>query len=83
LMRRTIVAARAFLERSWLPATSNVDCDLEDDKPEVLKRLEARASDAQIEEARALVESVEAWGGWPSDGEVGVYCREGRFREVR
>ena len=95
LMRRTIVAARVFLERSWLPANWAVnsdpaDCDDDDDdhddhaKPEVLKRLEARASDGQIEEARTLVESVEAWGGWPTDREVGVYCRdEKRFKDFR
>lgn len=47
LMRRTIVAARAFLERSWLSANMGANSDLaehEDDKPEALKRLEARAS---------------------------------------
>ena len=90
LMRRTIVAARVFLERSWLPSNWSQDCDLaehdddDDGKPETLKRLEAQASDRQIEEARALVESVEGWGGWPTDGEVGVYCRdEKRFKEFR
>ncbi|GAB7331876.1 hypothetical protein MBLNU13_g03813t2 [Cladosporium sp. NU13] len=87
LMRRTIVAARVFLERSWLPANWGEDCDSaesKDDKPEALKRLEARASDGQIEEARALIDGAEAWGGWPTDGEVGVYCRdEKRFKEFR
>lgn len=88
LMRRTIVAVRVFLERSWLPANWGEDRDFaereDDNKPEALKRLEARASDGQIEEARALVDGVEGWGGWPTDGDVGVYCQdEKRFREFR
>ena len=49
LMRRTIVAVRVFLERSWLPANWGEDRDFaereDDNKPEALKRLEARASD--------------------------------------
>jgi hypothetical protein len=87
LMRRTVVAARVFLERSWLPDSTGVDHDLaereDEDKPEALRRLESRAEDGLIEEAREVVESVEGWGGWPLDGEVGVYCRDGRFREVK
>jgi hypothetical protein len=87
LMRRTIVAARVFLERSWLPAKSGEGCDLAERKaykPEALKRLEARALDVQIEEARALVDGVEGWGGWPTDGDVAVYCwGEKRFKEFR
>jgi hypothetical protein len=91
LMRRTIVAVRVFLERSWLSANSIFDYNLatsaleaaRDDKSELLKRLEARAYDSQVEEARALVDSVEAWGGWATDEEVEAYCRQGRFSHVR
>jgi hypothetical protein len=92
IMRRTIVATRVFLERSWLSANSLLDYDYAaqdafaraeiEDKPEALKRLEAPAYEVQVEEARQLVESVSAWGGWPSDYEVEAYCRHERFREV-
>ena len=88
LMRRTIVAARVFLERSWLPTSTGEGRDPaareHHDKPEALKRLEARALNVQIEKARALVEGVEGWGGWPTDGEVEVYClKDKRFEEFR
>jgi hypothetical protein len=51
-------------------------------KPDALVRLEARAYEWQVEEARDLVESVEGWGGWATDEEVEVYCRDRRFGEV-
>lgn len=93
LMRRSIVAVRVFLERSWLPANSILDYDFRaqdaftkvewDDKPEALRRLEAKAYETQIDEAIELVESVDAWGGWATNVEVEAYCRNGRFGEVR
>jgi hypothetical protein len=92
IMRRTIVATRVFLERSWLSANSLLEYDYAaqdafaraeiEDRPEALKRLEAPAYEAQVEEARKLVESVSVWGGWPSEYEVEAYCRHERFREV-
>lgn len=50
-----------------------------------LRRLEDPATPEQTEEARALVESVERWGGWATDEEVDFYCRGGmrRFGEVK
>ena len=93
-MRRTIVAVRVFLERSWREARTNdsiQDYDFADEtaftevgqegKPSALRRLEAPAFAEQIEEARALVESVWVWGGWARDWEVTMYCRHGRFEE--
>jgi hypothetical protein len=91
IMRRTIIATRVFLERSWLSANSLLDYDYAardafaraelEDRPEVLKRLEAPAPEVQIEEARRLVESVSVWGGWATDEEVEAYCGHERFRE--
>lgn len=90
MMRHTIVAVRVFLERSWLPADSLLEYEFAAlsaeqrvEKRNILHRLEARAYDEQVEEARALVESVEVWGGWATDEEVEAYCRNGRFREIR
>jgi hypothetical protein len=54
-----------------------------DDKPDALRRLEARAYEWQVEEARGLVERMKGWGGWATDEEVEVYCRDRRFGEVR
>jgi hypothetical protein len=93
LMRRTLIAVRVFLERSWLAANSILDYDFTtqdafsraelDDKPQVLRRLEAPAYEVQIDEARALVERLEGWGGWATDEEVEGYCRDRRFRDIR
>jgi hypothetical protein len=71
-------------------ADTDADADAEwqwerrgDDKPDALRRLEARAYEWQVEEARGLVERMEGWGGWATDEEVEVYCRDRRFGEVR
>jgi hypothetical protein len=92
ILRRTIIATRVFLERSWLSASSLLDYDYAaqdafaragiENKPEALKRLEAPAYEAQVKEARELVEGVQSWGGWATDEEVEAYCRHERFREV-
>ena len=70
MTRRSLIAARVFLERKrvdrigWYPHH-------EDTMAPVAVEL--------VEEARRVVESVEGWGGWPTDEEVEVYCqREGR-----
>jgi hypothetical protein len=49
------------------------------DKPTLLRMFEARATAEQIEQARALIESVPDWGGWATEEEVEAYCRNGRF----
>ena len=102
VMRRAVVAARVFLERSWLPfysmehdvfasreapvyedAKAEVDGALTGKKPSSkparLQMFEASASAGQIEQARALIESVPDWGGWATEEEVEAYCQNGRF----
>lgn len=68
LMRRALIALRVFVEDRWEP----LDSELED------KGLASPASAEQIEEIRTLVESVNHWGGWPSDEEVEMYVEYGR-----
>jgi hypothetical protein len=46
-----------------------------------LRRLERPAKYALIMEIKELVESVEEWGGWPTDEEVEEYCRNPRFQQ--
>jgi hypothetical protein len=48
-------------------------------KPALLQMFEAPASAEQIEQARALIESVPDWGGWATEEEVEAYCQNGRF----
>ena len=107
--RRAVVAARVFLERSWLPSdsthpddsnlpkasayedalTSDADAGADagvtqasrnhSGKDDLLQTFEAPASDEQISQARALIESVPDWGGWATHEEVEAYCQNGRF----
>jgi hypothetical protein len=98
--RRAVVAARVFLERSWLPsdfkepdAFASLEVPEYEDalsgkaqigekssgKPALLQMFEAPASTEQIEQARALIESVPDWGGWATEEEVEAYCQNGRF----
>jgi hypothetical protein len=100
--RRAVVAARVFLERSWLSskldAFASREAAVYDDalsgevsskggqvgektsgKPALLQMFESPASAEQIEQARALIESVPDWGGWATEEEVEAYCQNGRF----
>ena len=104
VMRRAVVAARVFLERSWLPSGStepdgfaSQEFDVREDalsgmaqaarqigentggKPTLLQMFESPASAEQIEQARALIDSVPDWGGWATEEEVEAYCQNGRF----
>lgn len=70
MARRSLIAARVFLERKrvnrigWYPHH-------EDSMAPVPFEL--------IEEVKQVVESIENWGGWPTDNEVEAYCqRDGR-----
>jgi hypothetical protein len=68
LMRRALIALRVFVEDRW-----------EDSRPELEdKEITVSASAEQVEEIRELVESVNHWGGWPSDEEVEMYVEYGR-----
>lgn len=89
MMRRTLVALRVFLERSWLPMPED-PCQAEaevdgwaGDLRRMLRQLEAPASEETIDEIQRLVESVDDWGGWPDDDEVEEYGRDSRFQQFQ
>ncbi|KAI4729857.1 hypothetical protein E4T49_02317 [Aureobasidium sp. EXF-10728] len=68
LMRRALIALRVFIEDRWEPS-----------KPELDDReVPLCAPTKQVEEIKTLIESVEQWGGWPSDEEVEMYIEYGR-----
>jgi hypothetical protein len=46
-----------------------------------LRRLERPAKHALLTEIKELVESVDEWGGWPTDEEVEEYCQHPRFQQ--
>ncbi|MCJ1465849.1 hypothetical protein MMC07_004468, partial [Pseudocyphellaria aurata] len=76
MARRCIIAARVFLERSWLKV------DHEDDKQDEqvdYQGVEYGAPPDLVEKVFAVIDENEAWGGWPTDEEVKAYCRKGRF----
>lgn len=75
LLRRTLVAARVYLERSWV-ALERGDGDA--DEAAVVVDLQ-RAPDRTVANIRRMIEQTAQWGGWPSDEEVGDYCALGRF----
>ncbi|KAM0717058.1 hypothetical protein Q7P37_006910 [Cladosporium fusiforme] len=54
-------------------------------KSVLLQRLESPAPKDVVDDVRALVESVEEWGGWASDEEVEEYIQGGieRFEKLR
>ena len=58
--------------------------DREDAKLASLKylwRFEQPAKHHRVMEIKELVESVEEWGGWPTDEEVEAYCQHPRFQQ--
>lgn len=81
MMRKTMVAIRVFLERSWLlfqettPAQAKVDSCLPPHMQTTISRLQAPAESKILDEARSIVEGFQEWGGWPYDHEVEMYCR--------
>ena len=46
-----------------------------------LRRLERPAKQALLSQIKDLVESVDEWGGWPTDEEVEEYCQHPRFQQ--
>ncbi|KAI5248410.1 hypothetical protein E4T42_05621 [Aureobasidium subglaciale] len=73
LMRRALIALRVFLEDRW-----ELSKELEENADEeVDDEITSSASAENIEEIKALVESVPRWGGWPSDEEVEMYVEIG------
>ena len=96
LMRKVIVAIRVFLDRSWLSSSTEteegkenaVDAAETDDSAalsakQLLLRLERPAREELVNEVRELIESVEVWGGWPTDDEVDGYTQHYRFQQLR
>ena len=45
-----------------------------------LGRLEVPAPEDVVDDMMRVIGGVEDWGGWASEEEVEVYCRDGRFR---
>ncbi|PIA98069.1 hypothetical protein CB0940_05335 [Cercospora beticola] len=81
MMRRTIVAMRVFLERSWLPREQNsktVNAGFEREKE--IRTFVSPAKAGLIDDVKALIEEVEEWEGWPTDEEVAVYASDKRFK---
>lgn len=72
LLRRTLIATRVFLERSWNTPSEH------DDDNEVPEPIDSTPKHV-IQQVHDIIESTEAWGGWPTDDEVQAYCRKGRF----
>ena len=75
MMRRSLIAIRVFLERSW-----TYYGEAEDDEEDGLAQIvDEGASEVILQKVYEIIESVEGWGGWPTDDEVETYCRNGRF----
>ena len=74
LTRRCIISTRVFLERSWL---SNGNEGVVDEH--YCGSIHEVAPPETVLAAVEAIESVEAWGGWPTEQEVEAYCRKGRF----
>lgn len=72
LLRRTLIATRVFLERSWISVFEQ-DEDSEPQEPI------DRAPEHVIQQVNEIIEGMDGWRGWPTDIEVEAYCRKGRF----
>ena len=75
LMRRTLVAVRVFAERSWLRFGSDEDIKVNGQ----IERSDKGVPEGVLQIIYDSVESVESWGGWPTDAEVKIYCQNGKF----
>lgn len=93
MMKKTLVALRVFLERSWIDdATPTLDADDigqfeysedEDRTPASLLARARRPADSEIINAvREIVEDVQEWGGWPSDEDVRAYINNKTFSNL-
>lgn len=72
LLRRTLIATRVFLERSW-------NFGSEHDQDNGPQSLIDSAPEQVIRDVAEIIEGMDGWGGWPTDDEVEAYCRKGRF----
>ncbi|KAL9121501.1 MAG: hypothetical protein Q9187_001946, partial [Circinaria calcarea] len=71
MMRRSLIAIRVFLERSWTYYGVAED----DEKDGLAQIVDEETSEAVLQKVYEIIESVEGWGGWPTDDEVEAYCR--------
>lgn len=72
MMRKALTALRIFLEGRW-------DGDWGSSRPtRTYEEVPSVAPSEQIDGIASLVDSVEDWGGWPSDDEVEMYIEIGR-----
>ena len=74
-LRRTLIAVRVFLERSWLEYRTADDIANGDHGG----LSQERANKKTLNKTRRIVERMERWGGWPTDMEVEAYCRGHKF----
>ena len=74
MFRRCLIAARVFLERSW------IYYDVHDREKHVLIERNLEPAPKEIWQAiKNVIEENSKWGGWPSDEEVEEYISKGRF----
>ena len=74
-LRLVLTAVRVFLERSWLKyELGNTILD-----NDIRAISEKGASKSLLKDSRQIVETMENWGGWPTDEEVKVYCRDNKL----
>ena len=69
-LRRTLIAARIFLEGSW-PG----DVESEDEREQ---RSNTAAPEHIMQRVYTIIEETEQWDGWPTDEEVEEYCQIGK-----
>ncbi|MCJ1287211.1 hypothetical protein MMC26_006559 [Xylographa opegraphella] len=67
LMRRCLIAARAFMDGSWFKLVAANE--------EQNKVVRGYAAEGDIDRVCMLIGQMEGWGGWPTDEEVETYCR--------
>ncbi|MCJ1387036.1 hypothetical protein MMC17_010165 [Xylographa soralifera] len=75
LMRRCLIATRAFMDGSWFNLIT-----FDEEQDEVVRE---QAADGDIENVCMVIEEVEGWGGWPTDEEVENYCRRSKLFKER
>ncbi|KAI9759835.1 MAG: hypothetical protein M4579_002042 [Chaenotheca gracillima] len=80
LTRRSMIALRVFLERSWEnPDITDHGSETDEDRQSARAENHSGANGDTVSVAKRLVQSQESWGGWATDEEVQDYCTRGRF----
>ena len=71
LMRRCLVATRAFVDGSWydLVTANGVQAEVTQEE----------SPNSFLERVYMAIEGVEDWGGWPTDEEVENYCKASKL----